>query len=346
MRKRFKIVFVIVTLLAIYQLAISAFATNNIRTILERHMLLLGDILLLLPLLAVPLGCRLFVRRPLAHIPWCPNGERICSEDSSILSSEGNTEITSLGAGQPRKPLKICSVQFGGAVRSTEHVAEPPIAGPVTCSTGNEQMGAVSHNSNTSSGNQQFAREILEEHELHAGRVYPVVEAGGQIKAVQVHEHVAQAMSNSRLVHSKPIAIRYKNGKSSFDPISHMKAHSEFSERMCDGEGSDSGISDDPLPLSTHLAGGVNAGEVSALQLHPTINKSIYPGRDQSFPAPNMSPLHCACTIDFWLLFGVFGAGSGCGLLLINNIGTSAISNSFHLQSLALCVIKKSKCPQ
>ena len=39
---------------------------------------------------------------------------------------------------------------------------------------------------------------------------------------------------------------------------------------------------------------------------------------------PNLSPLQCARSLDFWLLFLVFGTGAGCGILFINNVGGRA----------------------
>ena len=36
---------------------------------------------------------------------------------------------------------------------------------------------------------------------------------------------------------------------------------------------------------------------------------------------PDLSPLQCAASLDFWLLFLIFGMGAGCGLLFINNVG-------------------------
>ena len=36
---------------------------------------------------------------------------------------------------------------------------------------------------------------------------------------------------------------------------------------------------------------------------------------------PSLSPLQCARSLDFWLLFLVFGIGAGCGILFINNVG-------------------------
>jgi hypothetical protein len=38
---------------------------------------------------------------------------------------------------------------------------------------------------------------------------------------------------------------------------------------------------------------------------------------------PNLSPLQCARSLDFWLLFLVFGTGAGCGILFINNVGAA-----------------------
>ena len=37
--------------------------------------------------------------------------------------------------------------------------------------------------------------------------------------------------------------------------------------------------------------------------------------------ASDLTPLQCAASLDFWLLFVVFGIGAGCGLMLINNLG-------------------------
>lgn len=41
--------------------------------------------------------------------------------------------------------------------------------------------------------------------------------------------------------------------------------------------------------------------------------------------ASDLTPLQCAASLDFWLLFVVFGIGAGCGLMLINNLGTVSV---------------------
>lgn len=41
--------------------------------------------------------------------------------------------------------------------------------------------------------------------------------------------------------------------------------------------------------------------------------------------ASDLTPLQCAASLDFWLLFVVFGIGAGCGLMLINNLGAPVI---------------------
>lgn len=35
----------------------------------------------------------------------------------------------------------------------------------------------------------------------------------------------------------------------------------------------------------------------------------------------DLTPLQCLASVDFWLLFTIFGTGAGCGLMLINNLG-------------------------
>jgi hypothetical protein len=41
--------------------------------------------------------------------------------------------------------------------------------------------------------------------------------------------------------------------------------------------------------------------------------------------ASDLTPLQCAASLDFWLLFVVFGIGAGCGLMLIKNLGAVSV---------------------
>ena len=47
--------------------------------------------------------------------------------------------------------------------------------------------------------------------------------------------------------------------------------------------------------------------------------------------ASDLTPLQCAASLDFWLLFVVFGIGAGCGLMLINNLGTVSVDAQLAL---------------
>ena len=41
-------------------------------------------------------------------------------------------------------------------------------------------------------------------------------------------------------------------------------------------------------------------------------------------PAHDLTLRECLASLDFWLLWLVFGIGAGCGLQLINNLGAAA----------------------
>jgi hypothetical protein len=56
---------------------------------------------------------------------------------------------------------------------------------------------------------------------------------------------------------------------------------------------------------------------VTCKQLSPPLQSKVPHG-------PYFAPLQCAASLDFWLLFIVFGIGAGCGLMLINNLGASS----------------------
>ena len=79
--------YAIVSVLVLYQLTISGFASDDIRTVSERHLLLLGDLLLLLPLLLMPLGSRLLVWRTVQPSATA-NAAR---SESSISSNDWGT---------------------------------------------------------------------------------------------------------------------------------------------------------------------------------------------------------------------------------------------------------------
>ena len=40
---------------------------------------------------------------------------------------------------------------------------------------------------------------------------------------------------------------------------------------------------------------------------------------------PSMTVWACCTSANFWLLFVVFGAGTGCGLMFVNNLGAHAV---------------------
>ena len=67
---------------------------------------------------------------------------------------------------------------------------------------------------------------------------------------------------------------------------------------------------------------------IPPLRLPPTCSAAMLVARDElgstvgsASRLPEMAPLQCARSLDFWLLFLVFGIGAGCGLLFINNVG-------------------------
>lgn len=55
--------------------------------------------------------------------------------------------------------------------------------------------------------------------------------------------------------------------------------------------------------------------------------------------ASDLTPLQCAASLDFWLLFVVFGTGAGCGLLLINNLGALPQSRLMPQRVLRIRII-------
>lgn len=343
--------YVIVTLLAVYQLAISAFASNDIRTMIERHMLLSGDLLLLLPLLAVPLGCRLFVRRPPANPRKCLHkscdGTRRSSSDYSRRGvSEGSSRIGAHLGGQHRAVDELYRGQAGGPVCGGPYAAEQQVsgAGMGTMETGGRTAALQGV---TRSSTHQVALGSASKPGLQGGQIFLNAEREGQIKALQRDEHASQLLSNSRQIRSNPVAIRCKDTQPSFDDyIAQMKIQTAPCVGVHPQPSSDSEAApsvqqykhnlafaregNDALPPSTRLLGDVAGDEISRLQHHRSdTNVSLVRETegDRRSSAINLSPLQCARSLNFWLLFGVFGTGTGCGLLLINNIGQCTRQN-------------------
>ncbi len=49
-------------------------------------------------------------------------------------------------------------------------------------------------------------------------------------------------------------------------------------------------------------------------------------------PKPDLKLWECAASINFWLLFLVFGVGTGIGLMFVNNLGEQFITAKFTSQ--------------
>lgn len=337
--------YIIVTLLAIYQLAISAFASNDIRTMIERHMLLSGDLLLLLPLLAVPLGCRLLVRRLRANPrkclhKSCDESSRSSSEYSRREVSEGSARNEGNCSGQHRAVAELCRGQAGGPVCGAPYAAEQQVSG---ARMGTKETGGrdAALQGLTLSGTHKVALGSASKCVLQGGHIFLNPEREGRIKALQRDEHAV--LSNSRQIRSKPVAIRCKDTQPSFDDyIAQMNIQTTLCGELHPQPSSDSDAAlsvqqykhnlafaqeiDDALPPSTCLLSDVASGEICCLQ-HESSDTDVSLVREtggyQRSSLINLSPLQCARTLNFWLLFGVFGTGTGCGLLLINNIGES-----------------------
>lgn len=311
--------------MAIYQLAISNFASSDIRTVSERHLLLLGDLLLLLPLLLMPLGSRLLVWRPLE--PTADSAQEYTSRSNSRsrLRSGSDTGIRA----------------WGTAHQKVHHVGSQYQEAETTQEEYNLQA-AISRHGCLRGGVRPCTEEGIEEDGKDESprsviSVAPATPSAASTMAALTPKDALGGPNRrmSAVQRSQPIPIRSKfhlsacavstsQGDSPSDPS--LTGCYQHSSRGSSAAAHDSlryipaAISrlqkPDPLPESTRLL--PDAG----ISCDSAADSSRRHTADGAPCEPNLSPLQCTQSVDFWMLFFVFGTGAGCGLLLINNIGT------------------------
>lgn len=337
MNKRFKAVYAIVILLALYQLAISAFASADARTVSERHLLLLGDLLLLLPLLLVPLGSRLFVWRPPPPSPEASQG----TLRSSSSRSGSDTGIRAWGFSQAK--VAAGAVLLGPAFQASS-TGQSFVLHTVQCTGGGAARGDTEDESPRSAvavSMERYSRPTT------TSRAVPTTFSNTHTNAEARAERQSSAPVGSQPActhepgkRSQPIPIRSKVRSPAFDETlepSEPQVGQSAGWRPQHSSGAHAAHAAD-LDAAPHLAGAL----ASLLKLKPEplpqSTRSLSENTASGGPAggaapsaahsaegraaePNLSPLQCTESLDFWLLFTVFGVNAGCGLLLNNNIG-------------------------